>query len=663
MGAIIGPHIINGTSPHRDQLLRWKPNLITLLDGRHKDGAWIERNLPSTTVVNRIYVEDSDVNRRIAIDPEQAAQWAHNLVMENFTPTFDYWQIANEVHQNYAGISLLNRFELARMKLADAAGAKAYKCGIFAFSVGNPDMPENDRMALWRKCYPAIEYAAKHGHVIVAHQYGQPTLWGPGDESWFISRIEKQVLPRLPFRGVKFAITEYGIDGLIWTTDGKAKGWLGYTDAAGYARQLIDKGIENEEWADSILGYSVFTLGHNPPWQTYDIAGRVTGILSNYYRDEKNVAADDDEQGDVYLPGVPLDDGLDAPEYIPRISIGANKMGLSHSIAKGGLWRLKILFTTKDGSWETSDDPYSVPQWARDKYLSHSFDDAGGDHHLFVRFEDKNGKPLPEIALFRTPYAKETALRDTNNKGSLWQNIPIYGGSNFAPDRGEIGPWTWGPAGEKETYVRGGGLPFNRHVSTFAVFERYDEVLPEPVPAPVPAPVPEPAPQPTPQPTRPSLRVRAPLVEPMLITQQWGDNPEKYARFGMPYHNGTDFAGRFGDPVFTVEDGIVAWESVDSDYGNYIRVWHPDLLMHSFYAHLSESLVKAGDIVKAGQTIGKVGSTGNSTGPHLHFEIRLAQSSGAYAESPYADILRGRINPMTLFEVQKRLQGNAPSGA
>ena len=93
------------------------------------------------------------------------------------------------------------------------------------------------------------------------------------------------------------------------------------------------------------------------------------------------------------------------------------------------------------------------------------------------------------------------------------------------------------------------------------------------------------------------------------------------------YHVGADYAAPKGTPILAVKDGKVL-EAKDKvtwgpaygiaaviDHGNGLR---------AIYAHMSKILVKAGDVVKEGQQIGEVGSTGNSTGPHLHLEVRVA---------------------------------------
>lgn len=89
------------------------------------------------------------------------------------------------------------------------------------------------------------------------------------------------------------------------------------------------------------------------------------------------------------------------------------------------------------------------------------------------------------------------------------------------------------------------------------------------------------------------------------------------------FHKGIDIAGDIGDDVFAAMDGEVIYaEYNDGGYGNLIIVKHEDN-MSTYYGHLSEYNVKVGDKIKKGDVIGEVGNTGFSTGPHLHFELRV----------------------------------------
>jgi murein DD-endopeptidase MepM/ murein hydrolase activator NlpD len=87
------------------------------------------------------------------------------------------------------------------------------------------------------------------------------------------------------------------------------------------------------------------------------------------------------------------------------------------------------------------------------------------------------------------------------------------------------------------------------------------------------------------------------------------------------FHSGVDFASKRGTPVIAVADGMVAFSGWQSGYGRLVEVRHMDGLK-TRYAHNQKNLVKKGEMVKKGQTIAKLGSTGRSTGPHVHFEVR-----------------------------------------
>lgn len=87
-------------------------------------------------------------------------------------------------------------------------------------------------------------------------------------------------------------------------------------------------------------------------------------------------------------------------------------------------------------------------------------------------------------------------------------------------------------------------------------------------------------------------------------------------------HRALDIAAPLGTPVYAADNGIVVKSGYSSDgYGGRVIIDH-QIDYITLYAHLSQALVEAGDVVQKGQLIGYVGSTGNSTGPHIHFELR-----------------------------------------
>lgn len=91
---------------------------------------------------------------------------------------------------------------------------------------------------------------------------------------------------------------------------------------------------------------------------------------------------------------------------------------------------------------------------------------------------------------------------------------------------------------------------------------------------------------------------------------------------GRPgFHPGIDFAGREGEHVHAVASGVVTWASADGGYGNMVEIDSGDGYS-TIYGHNERVLVKVGQIVKRGQVISLLGSTGRSTGPHVHLEVR-----------------------------------------
>jgi len=98
------------------------------------------------------------------------------------------------------------------------------------------------------------------------------------------------------------------------------------------------------------------------------------------------------------------------------------------------------------------------------------------------------------------------------------------------------------------------------------------------------------------------------------IISRWG------APRGGRLHQGTDFGGAYGANVVAAESGKVITVSYGSGYGNYVTIAHGGGIQ-TLYSHLNSAAVSVGDSVSRGQVVGYVGSTGNATTPHLHFEV------------------------------------------
>ena len=109
------------------------------------------------------------------------------------------------------------------------------------------------------------------------------------------------------------------------------------------------------------------------------------------------------------------------------------------------------------------------------------------------------------------------------------------------------------------------------------------------------------------------------------ITSRFGERIHPISKKKM-FHRGIDIAAETGIPVYAAAAGMVAETGYHEKAGNYILIAHSDSFA-TFYSQLSEILVHTGDRVTAEVRIGLVGSSGLSTGPHLHFELRL---SGEY---------------------------------
>jgi murein DD-endopeptidase MepM/ murein hydrolase activator NlpD len=103
------------------------------------------------------------------------------------------------------------------------------------------------------------------------------------------------------------------------------------------------------------------------------------------------------------------------------------------------------------------------------------------------------------------------------------------------------------------------------------------------------------------------------------ITSGFGGRADPFGG-GAAFHKGIDFHASMGDPVLAVAEGVVSYAGVRSGYGNVVEIDHGNGYV-TRYAHNSRLLVQVGDLVRGGQQIAKAGSTGRSTGAHVHFEV------------------------------------------
>jgi|CXWL01.1.fsa_nt_gi murein DD-endopeptidase MepM/ murein hydrolase activator NlpD len=107
-----------------------------------------------------------------------------------------------------------------------------------------------------------------------------------------------------------------------------------------------------------------------------------------------------------------------------------------------------------------------------------------------------------------------------------------------------------------------------------------------------------------------------------FLTDGYGIRNNPFGGGGVEGHEGQDIAAAFGSPVKSTADGLVVYAASRSGYGNIVVIYHGDGISTRF-GHLSQIEVQPGQRVRRGDEIGKVGSTGRSTGPHCHYEVRL----------------------------------------
>ncbi|MNP23210.1 Murein DD-endopeptidase MepM [compost metagenome] len=103
------------------------------------------------------------------------------------------------------------------------------------------------------------------------------------------------------------------------------------------------------------------------------------------------------------------------------------------------------------------------------------------------------------------------------------------------------------------------------------------------------------------------------------VTSQFGKRKDPFSRV-LSLHSGLDIGGQTGDPVYAAADGKVIDTGYSSARGNYVTLSHPSGLLTN-YMHLSQVTVSKDTDLKQGEKLGELGSTGRSTGPHLHFEV------------------------------------------
>lgn len=140
-----------------------------------------------------------------------------------------------------------------------------------------------------------------------------------------------------------------------------------------------------------------------------------------------------------------------------------------------------------------------------------------------------------------------------------------------------------------------------------------------------------------------------PLSVPASISSLFGWRMHPVAQ-SWRFHSGTDLAAPMGTPVLATRAGRVSVSDFLGGYGLTVIMRHDDDKLESRYAHLSQLAVEAGEWVEQGEVIGLVGSTGTSTGPHLHFELRQLTGEGWVAVDPVEVLEYGVANLLQIID-------------
>lgn len=307
--------------------------------------------------------------------------------------------------------------------------------------------------------------------------------------------------------------------------------------------------------------------------------------------------------------------------YVPSIQNNSNKPSspstpFERAIDIRALQRgVSIVETDAPHAWKVRKI-----QW----YDEQEADRVGPDHHLLVDTLDEAGNRVVGVQLKVVwPTGFHTMTSEAKPGEIAAANYPM------SPSRNEFSVLVSGDLSSE--VVRGIGMGMDTpsgfnpgiHTSTLVVFQRVRAAQ-----------------------SAGEISIRHPIADPNLrrISQKFGVNREFYSRFSVDGvslrgHNGVDFAVPIGTPVVAVDEGKVVEVADDPDgYGLYVKLVHH--WGESLYAHLSEQLVRVGQQVIAGATLGFSGNTGLSTGPHLHFGMRVAPFNRKDGWGGFLDPLR-----------------------
>ena len=365
MSAIrMGLHRMSGRadSAFRDYVEQVRPNMVKFLDPGDGDdalAAWC-RSL-GTEVIGRIYFDPQELGAGGGRQIDMVVAAARRL------PSIRYWELHNETWQ--AGDDLVRYAELSIdfMKAIEALGG-GRRGVIGCFSVGMPDLPDEDRGAQWRLFAPALRYAAERGHLLGLHQYGGGSMGMKFDPPWYALR-HRQVLAWAKAEGVpvpRIVITESGIDNLE-RADRESRGWQTMGDGYDYAADLawFAERLSEDPMVVGAVDFGYATI--DPRWGDFDLSSRPDVLHSVAVR-QREIKGTPKLPTPVPPKGVPSMTDLhqmllaefgpdqyedlrsqmaDRPGFNSRPLSGVDSIAIHHTVsAKNATWK-----TIRDGHW------------------------------------------------------------------------------------------------------------------------------------------------------------------------------------------------------------------------------------------------------------------------------------------------------------------------
>ncbi len=156
--------------------------------------------------------------------------------------------------------------------------------------------------------------------------------------------------------------------------------------------------------------------------------------------------------------------------------------------------------------------------------------------------------------------------------------------------------------------------------------------------------------------------LQKPFIGEFSITQKFGERPDYYKQFGFNGHEGLDWGVPTETAIIASEAGTIVRRNDDfknNAYGTYVVVWHKALNLATWYCHLQSVSVNIGDEVQKGQQIGVSDNTGNTFGPHLHFNVCKTDANGYRTNQDNG--YKGFVDPLPYLD--SNVSGAQPSEA